>query len=376
MSRRPFLPIVLLYILGILINLPYSDFFLIVSIPGFFILFFLKKKASLVFLYFSILTFGSFSCSFHSYKGPSNIANHIGERGNIVGVVVSYPIRHPERTYIVVRIEEFNGKRASGLLSVSTQESSFSLGDKLLIPSAKIKEPKEYKNPGRYNKKKVLARRGIYACVWADDVILLGKGEINPFLLFASRIKTRAEKILSLLPESERGFLLGIILGERSGISNEINRAFADTGTIHILSVSGLHLALLFGFLVIVFERPGVKRPYKFILTLPFLFLFCLVTGSSLPTLRSFIMTCVFISIIVFEREGNLYNTLAIACFILLLKNPFEIYDIGFQLSFVACLSLVYLTPKLTIKKDKLFTFISSCFSASIGIFPLILFWF
>ncbi|MEW6680563.1 MAG: hypothetical protein AB1297_06090, partial [bacterium] len=108
MSRKPFLPIVLLYILGILINLPYSDFFLIVSIPGFFILFFLKKKASLVFLYLSIIFFGSFSYKLHSYKGAFHIANHIGERGNIVGVIVSYPIRYPERTYIVVRIEEFN----------------------------------------------------------------------------------------------------------------------------------------------------------------------------------------------------------------------------------------------------------------------------
>ncbi|MEW6102873.1 MAG: DNA internalization-related competence protein ComEC/Rec2 [bacterium] len=377
MSRKPFVPILVFYILGISINnLPYSYPFLLVSIPLFFIFLSLKNKTSFVFLYLSIIFFGSFSCKLHSYKGAFNIANYVGEKGNLIGVIIDYPMRYPERTYLVLKAEFFNGKKADGLISVSVKPSNLSLSDKLFIPDIKIKEPKEYKNPGRYNKKKVLARRGIYCSAWADNVVVLGKGKINPLLLLAGKIKKRAEEILSLFPPEERGFLLGIILGERVGISDCLNKAFADTGTIHILSVSGLHLALLFGFLVIVFGNIGIKKPYKFIFSLPFLFLFCLITGSSTPTVRSLIMICVFIFSFIFERESNAYNTLAIAAFIILLKNPYELYDIGFQLSFVACLSLIYLTPRLIIRKNKLFLFISSCISASIGIAPLVLFWF
>lgn len=382
MSRKPFVPIILSVIFGILLKIQFSFFLTWIFLLSFFLLILLKNRTSLIFLYLSIISFASFYLDIHSYIEHKNIANYAGRKGNLIGTVIEYPTRYPDRMYVVLKVEEFDGFSASGLISVNLPLMDVFLSDKLSIKNAKIKQPKEYKNPGRYSRKKVLQRKKIYSCTYVskiEDVVTLGKGRVNPLLFFASRIKERAERVLSLVPEEERGFLLGILIGERRGLSYSINKAFSDTGTIHILSVSGLHIALLGIFFLGLFRLFGLKSKVSYILLVPILFTFGLVTGMQSPTARSLIIGWIVLVSLMFDREFNHYNTLAIACLILLIINPYEIYNIGFQLSFIACISLIYLTPKFMMKaEDGLipFGFISTCISAWLGTIPTVLFWF
>ncbi len=111
--------------------------------------------------------------------------------------------------------------------------------------------------------------------------------------------------------------------------------------------VSGFNVGIVIFIIVSVLKLIRIPRKSRYIIAIPLLILYCFVTGSSTPVVRSTIMAIVFMLGALLRREPDIYNSCALAAIFILLINPRQIFDIGFQLSFSSVISIVYLYPRI-----------------------------
>jgi len=160
-----------------------------------------------------------------------------------------------------------------------------------------------------------------------------------------------AEDIHNLnLSDEEKSVLATLTLGYRKTMNREVQKQFSLAGVSHILSVSGFHVAVVCGFLSFFFgllPRSQMIHWAKYILIMILLWSFVLITGFAAPSVRAGIMYSLFLTGSTFRRMGDSYNTLAAAAFCMLVYNPYYLFDIGFQLSYLAVFSILYLHPRL-----------------------------
>lgn len=141
------------------------------------------------------------------------------------------------------------------------------------------------------------------------------------------------------LDEKERDVLGAMLLGDTTTLDRELRMQFSVTGVAHILSVSGFHVAVVcgfFSFLLRPLPSTGVFRWIKYTATMALLWGFTLISGLAPPSVRSALMLSFFLTAQVIHRSTDGYNTLASSAFLMLVYNPFYLFDIGFQLSYIA----------------------------------------
>jgi competence protein ComEC len=160
------------------------------------------------------------------------------------------------------------------------------------------------------------------------------------------------QKLDSLrLSEDEKAILSTITISYRQTLPRDVRRKFSTAGVVHILAVSGFHVGILYGFLSFlfsVFPRRSLFRWIKIVLLLLSLWTFAYIAGLSVSTVRATLMSSIYLSGQAFRRTAEHYNSLAATAFILLVYNPFYLYDIGFELSFIAVLFIFLLQPPLS----------------------------
>ena len=117
------------------------------------------------------------------------------------------------------------------------------------------------------------------------------------------------------------------------------------TGTIHILVVSGFNVGIVALIIILLLKLIRIPRKIRPAITILCLIVYCLVTGASNPVVRATVMAVIFLLGYLLEREPDIYNSLSLAVIFILAFNPRQLFDIGFQLSFVSVLSLVYIYP-------------------------------
>ena len=144
--------------------------------------------------------------------------------------------------------------------------------------------------------------------------------------------------------KSEWGIAEALLIGYMDDLDKDIVQAYSNTGVVHIIAISGMHLGLIYMTLVGIFSKiPGIKNSFllQAILILSCLWIFSLLTGASASVLRSAVMfSCMTIGKLV-SRNSSIYNSLAASAFILLCYNPYFLWDLGFELSYLAVLGIV-----------------------------------
>ena len=181
-----------------------------------------------------------------------------------------------------------------------------------------------------------------------SDTIILKANKGNPFKIFAFRLKRIIKhKIYSFLPKNTAAVLEAMILGERSNIPRYIYNAMMKSGTVHILVVSGFNVGIVMLVATLVLKLLRVARNFKFYIIIPVLIIYCFITGASAPVVRATIMASVFIFAKLMRRQSDIYNSLSIAALSILINNPWQLFDIGFQLSFASVFSIAYIYPKI-----------------------------
>jgi competence protein ComEC len=282
--------------------------------------------------------------------------------------------------------------RAGGLVQVRfyPEETGFVNGFKSLeygtriLAEGIISEPSPPSNPGEFDYRLSLRRqgiRGIMVLKSPDTIRILSQGGGNPLMAFSFAVKRKLfEVIRTALPESDASLLIGILLGEPSEMDEELLSAFRGTGTLHILAASGLNVGIVILFCIGLFRLMGTGRRWACFWALPLILLYTLICGASPSIVRAAIMGAMACMAVFFERENELHVSTFLAAFIMLIFKPFWIFDIGFQLSFVSVLSMLWLTPVICKPLSRIPSWLSMPLAVSLacqtGLWPLLAFYF
>jgi competence protein ComEC len=361
-----------------------------------------RHKAAVGSLFFIFwFTAGLFCCLFHLEAINANhfsktkydcLKIRIAEEPQLKNNIISFKAE-AQKAYFKEKGHQLNRDICGKLLiALSAQKSgtlNLTYGEEFVI-RAKVKIIEPPSNPGEFDYKCWLSMQQInhHAFLKNKDIIAVHHNSGNPLNSFA--IKFRAEQVAfyQRVLSSKDNFALAstLILGYKSDLSKETLAIYSKTGTIHALSVSGMHVGLVYFVLnwaLQFMDRKKVLKVIKVSLLLISVWFYALITGFSPSVLRSVVMITVFIIASSFVRKPNNYNIIAFAAFCLLLYNPFLLWDIGFQLSFLAILGLIMFQPKIencwiieNRYMGKLWSAIAASLSAQLATFPLTIYYF
>ncbi len=245
-------------------------------------------------------------------------------------------------------------------------------------------------NPYQFDYAKHLRKQYVYHKININKGYLINHHQIRWSLsTVAAQFRTHINSKLSEYPftPKQRSIINALLLGQRHDIDQETFNAYRDAGAIHILAISGLHIGIIF--LIINFVLTPItwiwqrSQMFKTILTIILLWCFALVTGLSPSVLRAVTMFSFLAIGIQLKSKNSIYNALFVSMFILLCFNPNLLFSVGFQLSYIAVFSIIWIQPILANQYRPKFYIIGKLWdnftvtiAAQLGLLPLTLFYF
>ncbi len=203
-------------------------------------------------------------------------------------------------------------------------------------------------NPGQFDSRSFWHIRGI-------EYSLLVKGDSQVKLLEPKRVGRLRRWIEAVRARLRRGLELGVpdcpasrviiamILGYRENITEDITKSFRSTNTLHILAISGLHVGFVYLIINALLKAMLLPHRVQAMIAIPVIACYAILTGARTPVVRASIMFISFLMAPLFGRQRDILNSLGIAALIILIVNPLQLFNAGFQLSFVAVLSILIL---------------------------------
>jgi competence protein ComEC len=314
-----------------------------------------------------------------------------------VGVVETYITDKPGRQAATLALSQVQAggrwQPVSGKVRITIAKSAgfrpLQYGDALLVKGAPAPVPPPA-NPAQFDYRLYLARQQIYHQHYRYPGQYARIGSEPPdFLVAASlRARTYLDRQLKKYIPSEREYAIAtaLVLGIKDYLPDDLKTTYALTGTMHVLAVSGLHVALLFYVLQVLIGRWGQGRGTRigaFLLMIGVIWFYAFITALSASVLRAVVMFSFIQAAKAFRLPSNIYNTLAAAAFGLLLYNPYLLVDVGFQLSFLAVYGIVYGQPRIyrrlqfsSLPGDYLWKLVSTSLAAQLAVLPLSLYYF
>jgi len=257
------------------------------------------------------------------------------------------------------------------------------IGNKLKLIGT-LRKGRDKRNPGEFDYYKYLQSKEIAGILYVREIKNVIQTDFSVNLFYNSIFEARkwiSNRIDKLHNRETASLLKGLLLADRSEIDYRTKESFINSGVIHVLAVSGLHVGFIVLIFMFLFSRVSIYP--RTILIIIGIICFLLITNSPASVFRATIMIVVMFMVYLSNRKYSSLNSLAIAAFILLLINPAEIFNPGFQLSFSAVASILIVYPILSSKiktENKalkfLLLFSAVSFSAQIGTLPFTLIYF
>lgn len=292
----------------------------------------------------------------------------------------------------IVNLESLNGLSKEGqlLINVRLDSSATTLPvDALVFANGKLQTIQKPLNPHQFDYSQYLELKQVYHQLYLDkNSIRIISTEPSSIYGYADQLRQHinARLISSGFEDRTLSIINALLLGQRQSIDKTIYNNYVNSGTIHILAVSGLHVGILLWILNFLFrpllylKHGRIIRPT---LLITLLWLFAVIAGLSPSVTRAVTMFSIISIAMHLKRPANIYNTLAISAFIILLFKPAFLFEVGFQLSYLAVLGIVSIQPliyKLWKPKllliDKLWQIFTVTLAAQIGVAPIGLFYF
>lgn len=293
------------------------------------------------------------------YKNTAHSAKWIGnfyKPGNALVLKLEEPLSEKEKSFkAAASVTQLSGstetKIVKGNIILYFQKDSapaaLDYGSQIII-NKNLQSIKNSNNPGTFNYERYSAFQDIYYQVYLKpgEYILLIEKKKSWFPEFI--FKTR-KKIVSILHqyihgEKESGLAEALLIGYKDDLDKTLVQSYSNTGVVHVVAISGMHLGLIYWLLNLLlksFSKRKKLRWLKPLLVITGLWLFAILAGGGPSVIRSAVMfTCIVIGESM-KRKTSIYNTLAVSAFLLLCYNPFWLWDVGFQLSYAAVLSIV-----------------------------------
>ena len=263
----------------------------------------------------------------------------------------------------------------------------YKVGDRLTVYDD-VNLPAFARNPGDFDYRKYLKSIDVYGQVYVDKPRILsytsGEGDLGFLLQLRKTILTKLAG--SGLRDRPKAMIEALVLGQRQNVDPEVTKSFRDAGVIHILALSGLHVGiilLILRFLTRRLLRLKYGRWIQSAVLIILLWSFALLTGMSPSIMRAVTMFSFVAVGMNLKRKGSVYHSLTLSAFVLLLYDPRLLFQVGFQLSYMAVFSIVLIQPVIAglwtwrnKVKDFLWSIFTVTLSAQIGVAGISLFYF
>lgn len=297
-----------------------------------------------------------------------------GQRVELEANIVADPEFKNGIQRLTVQVSEAPGERVT---VTARRYPEFAYGDTVRVSGA-LKKPENFNG---FDYARYLAKDGIYFTMDFAQVALAKEGE-NGFMRRIFALKKRFEENVSaVLVFPHSAFVNGILLGSDGEIPKELKDAFIATGTSHVLALSGYNITVIIMFVGLLLSSFFVSRHLILYFSIAVIIAFVTMTGASPSVVRAAVMGVALITARQLGRQGSALNMLVFAGFAMILFNPkILMFDISFQLSFLAVLGLAYIFPYLQEKMKKVPEFLKlkesfiTTMSAQIAVLPLVLY--
>ena len=404
----PLARVTLVFIVGIIFayyfqpspNLVFTSLFLATLLLGGF--YFWRNKKPLLIRYFGFTVFGLafiIGVSTQTIHNASNRQNHFSKTQNVFEQRHTFTVVLNEKLKsnifnqrYVASVDQIDNTKCSGKILLNIKKDSlhhpFIIGNRLQI-QGDLHHNSRPKNPNQFDYGSYLRNKQIYGQLYADatdiKVSTLVKKDI---WYYAAQIRNTIIDNLRRdgFHSTELNVAVALILGQQQDIDPEIIQDYQYAGAVHILSVSGLHIGFILLFVTFLLKPFPNNRNgslLKLFVILSSLWLFGILAGLSPSVVRSVTMFS-FVAIGQhLRRSVNIYHTLLVSILLILLVQPAFLFDVGFQLSYLALFFILWFHPvlsKIWEPKNKISKYIwdilSVSFAAQIGTLPLSLYYF
>jgi competence protein ComEC len=399
----PIVPVLFGFIIGILaqhfccftVN---SIFFAIIfSVIGFAISYFLnvKKKFKSYFFEFFVLilslVLGVFSTYIHKEINlESHFSNFLSEKNCVQGIVSEKLKSTVYYDKFILKTVSVNEQNCSGKIIFyvpKKAKKTIEVGNKIKSFETPILLQNSF-NPHQFDYSKYLQNQNIFHEIKLKEADKFGISPANNFYHYINFIKSKLLKSYPIdsFKSDNYNLLMALLFGEKTELSKELSNSYTQAGVIHILAISGLHIALIY--VIILWLTKPLQRLkngkfHIFLISLSVLWFYAILAGFSASIVRAAVMFSILAFAKILNRQSNVYNSLALSALFLLLYNPNYLFDVGFQLSFAAVLSIVIFQPLVRkysyskyyiLRETKSLLLISLV--AQIGVLPLTLYYF
>lgn len=341
----------------------YASVLLIVLAGLAFVFWFLSrriKKIKIIFGFTSmaaLVVFGFVHLNQNTFRNRADNLTHVDSVTAYVCVVRSAPESKTNswKLYVeVVQIKTDTWKPASGKVVLYVSKKTIDkipwlYGDLLLIKGSpqKLKPPA---NPGEFDFRRFLSFKNIYhqQFLKANQIHYVAPPARKGFIYYSHRVRDWASTVIesNINGNQNQAVAMALILGVTEGIDNDLLNAYAASGAMHVLAVSGMHVGIIYVIILFLFKPLKKYRWSPWLvagISIFLLWAFAFVTGLSPSVLRAVTMFSFVALAKPLGWRTNIYNTLATSAFVLLLYDPYLVMSVGFQLSYLAVLGIVYL---------------------------------
>lgn len=364
--KRPILIILLGYIIGIIVGLYFNISIALVYLIVISILFIYKKlkikekrnfkllsikryfryikiylhsKTIILIIISSIVSNSIIIYLNQEYK---NIQEKLENKQNISykGVIVSNKEEKEYNNKYKIKIQ-YN-KKSIKFYITTNKSIELEYGDVISFSGTYIK-PEGQRNYKGYDYKKYLKQLKIYGTIKCSQIKKISKQQLNPFPKILNKIKKNVKEALG---EERAGIFLGLIIGEKDDIQEEMQEKFQNASMSHILAVSGMHITYIILGINFLFKSK-IGKNYTNIISIVVLVFYMVITDFSPSIIRAGIMEILMLSSKLFYKKNDTINSMAISLLIILINNPFMIENLGLQLSYSATLGMILFHKKI-----------------------------
>ncbi len=339
----------------------------------------LRRQGVLISVLMLTFTLGVFRFHIADDPNPEYFESKVGEKIAFEGFVVAEPDIREDNQKITV--ETSFGEESTKILLTVPLGEPIKYGDEISF-GGKLAKPENFMtDTGKeFDYINYLRKDGILYLVNYGDVEILSSGHGNKIKTFLFKIKANFLEIINFsIADPESLLMGGLILGEKSPFSQELRQSFVDTGTIHIVALSGYNVTIIAEWIMKLF----VFLPYSFGIGMGIfaILLFVLMTGAGSTAVRAGVMAVLALIARATGRDYDVARGLILAGVIMILLNPFVlVHDVSFQLSFIATVAVIFLAPRIekyflwVTEKGKLRDIVSVTCAAYIFVLPFILY--
>ena len=298
---------------------------------------------------------------------------------NVCGVIVEEMSQNDFYDRYVVKILQGKYKNTKLILKVKKDKIDIKLGD-IIDVSGEFEEPSVRRNYNGFDYKQYLKTKKIYGTIKVDfnKIKIVKKNQIDTITLLADKVKSYITYASDqMFPKEISGLFVGILIGDKENITEEIEEDFKNSSLSHMLAVSGTHVSYII--LGLSFLLSNFGKRYTNIFSILFLIFFMYLTNFTASVVRACIMGIILLGSKILYRKSDIYVSMALSLLIILIENPFKILDVGLILSYAGTLGIVVLyriwsnevKTKNKIIKYIINTLLITC-SAQIFVFPII----